>query len=157
MGSGKTTVGRKLSSAMDLDFIDLDKYIEKRTEQSIENIFDNKGEKYFREIEHDCLKEVIEKNNFVLSCGGGTPCFFDNMSRMNRNGVTIYLKMKVNALYSRIINSPDVRPLIKKMHGNDMRNYITKNLAEREKYYKMAHHSVDAMDLEISSVVKLIL
>ena len=112
MGSGKSTVGRKLSSATGLNFIDLDKYIQTREGRTVNEIFDKKGEDYFRQTEHRLLKEIIEKDNFILSCGGGTPCFFDNISMMNKNGITIYLKMTVDAIYSRLLNSPDNRPLL---------------------------------------------
>jgi len=100
--------------------------------------------------------EIIEKDNFILSCGGGTPCFFSNMSLMKKNGITIYLQMPVGALHSRLLNSPDNRPLLKEIPGNKLRNYITITLKERDKYYKMAHHTVEATDLKISSVVKLL-
>ena len=95
MGSGKSVVGRKLSSATGLNFVDLDNYILKKEDRTINEIFDEEGEDYFRQTEHRLLKEIIEKDDFILSCGGGTPCFFDNMTMMNRNGITIYLKMIV--------------------------------------------------------------
>jgi len=156
MGSGKSTVGRKLSSATGLNFIDLDNYIRKKEDKTINEIFDEKGEDYFRQTEHRLLNEIIEKDNFILSCGGGTPCFFDNISMMNKNGITIYLKMTVDAIYSRLSHSPDNRPLLKEIPGNKLRNYIENTLKEREEYYKMAHHTVDAINLKISSVVKLL-
>ncbi len=156
MGSGKSTVGRKLSSATGLDFIDLDNYIQIREGRTINEIFNKEGEDYFRQIEHRLLKEIIEKDDFILSCGGGTPCFLDNMSLMKKNGITIYLRMSVGALHSRLLNSPDIRPLVKKLTGNKLRNYIAITLKERNKYYNMAHHTVEAINLEIPSVVKLI-
>ena len=156
MGSGKSTVGRKLSSATGLNFIDLDKYIQTREGRTVNDIFIEEGEDYFRETEHRLLKEIIEKDNFILSCGGGTPCFFNNMSLMKKNGITIYLQMPVGALHSRLLNSPDNRPLLKEIPGNKLRNYIETTLKERGKYYNMAHHTVEAINLKISSVVKLI-
>jgi len=156
MGSGKSTVGRKLSSATGLNFIDLDKYIQTREGRTVNEIFDKEGENYFRQTEHLLLKEIIEKDNFILSCGGGTPCFFDNMSLMKKNGITIYLQMPVEALHSRLLNSPDNRPLLKEIPGNKLRDYIVITLKERGKYYNMAHHTVEAINLKISSVVKLL-
>lgn len=156
MGSGKSTVGRKLSSETGLPFIDLDKYIQTKEDRTIDDIFNEKGEDYFRETEHRLLKEIIKKDNIILSCGGGTPCFFNNMSLMNENGITIYLRMPVGALHSRLLNSQNDRPLVKKMYGDELRNYISVTLEEREKYYRMAHHTVEAINLEISSVVKLL-
>ena len=156
MGSGKSTLGRKLSSAAGLTFIDLDKYIQTREGRTVNEIFNDEGEDYFRQTEHRVLKEIIEKDNFVLSCGGGTPCFLDNMTMMNKNGITIYLQMPVGALHSRLLNSPDNRPLLKTIPGDKLRNYIAITLKERDKYYKMAHHTVEAINLKISSVVKLL-
>ena len=156
MGSGKSTVGRKLSSATGLNFIDLDKYIQTREGRTVNDIFIEEGEDYFRETEHRLLKEIVEKDNFILSCGGGTPCFFNNMSLMKKNGITIYLIMTVDALYSRLIHSPDNRPLLKTISGNELRDYIVITLKERGKYYNMAHHTVEAINLKISSVVKLL-
>lgn len=156
MGSGKSTVGSKLSSETGLPFIDLDKYIQTKEGRTIDDIFNEKGEDYFRETERRLLKEIIKKDNIILSCGGGTPCFFNNMSLMNENGITIYLRMPVAALHSRLLNSKYDRPLVKKMNGDELRNYISVTLEEREKYYRMAHHTVEAITLEISSVVKLL-
>ncbi|MCD6565410.1 MAG: shikimate kinase [Bacteroidales bacterium] len=156
MGSGKSTVGRKLSSATGLNFIDLDNYIRKKEDKTINEIFDEEGEDYFRQTESRLLKEIIENDSFILSCGGGTPCFFDNMSLMNKNGITIYLKMTVDAIYSRLLNSPDNRPLLKKIPVNKLRSYIENTLKEREKYYKMAKHTVEAINLKTSFVVKLL-
>ena len=156
MGSGKSTVGRKLSSATGLNFIDLDKYIQTKEGRTVNDIFNNEGEDYFRQTEHRLLKEIIEKDNFILSCGGGTPCFFSNMSLMKKNGITIYLQMPVGALHSRLLNSPDNRPLLKTIPGNELRDYIVITLKERGKYYNMAHHTVEAINLKISSVVKLL-
>jgi len=102
------------------------------------------------------LKEIIDKDDFILSCGGGTPCFHDNIKMMNRNGITIYLKMPVAAIYLRLLNSPDNRPLLKKIPEDKLRSYIENMLKERDKYYNMAHHTVEAMNLKISSVVKLL-
>ena len=156
MGSGKSTVGRKLSSATGLNFIDLDNFIQTREGRTVNDIFIEEGEDYFRETEHRLLKEIIEKDNFILSCGGGTPCFFNNMSLMKKNGITIYLKMTVDAIYSRLLKSPDNRPLLKTIPGNELRDYIVITLKERGKYYNMAHHTVEAINLKITSVVKLI-
>jgi len=156
MGSGKSIVGRKLSSATGLNFIDLDNYIRKKEDKTINEIFDEEGEDYFRQIELRLLREIIEKDNFVLSCGGGTPCFLDNMTMMNKNGITIYLQMPVGALHSRLLKSPDNRPLLKEISGDKLRNYIAITLKERERYYEMAHHTVEAINLKISYVVKLL-
>src|SRR5688500_7926474 len=93
MGSGKSTVGKKLAQKMTLDFIDLDAYIEKQRQKTISYFFENFGEEKFREIERDALAELLEKDNVVISTGGGTPCFFDNMEKIKKNGISVYIEM----------------------------------------------------------------
>ena len=92
MGAGKTTIGKALSKATGMPFYDLDWYIENRMRKTIPQIFEERGEEGFRKIEHEMLHEVAEFENVIFSCGGGTPCFFDNMDYMNRQGKTVYLK-----------------------------------------------------------------
>lgn len=94
MGAGKTTVGKALAKELGVMFYDLDWYIESRMRKTVKQIFDEVGEEGFRQIEHNMLHEVAEFENVVVSCGGGTPCFFDNMEYMNQSGNTIYLKQR---------------------------------------------------------------
>jgi shikimate kinase len=82
MGCGKSTIGKKLAKTLSCKFIDLDKYIERKTGESIQQIFKEKGEKYFRVLETESLMEICESDNLVIATGGGTPCFFDNMQRI---------------------------------------------------------------------------
>ena len=112
MGSGKSSTGKLLASQLDYNFIDLDKFIEKEYKMTIPEIFSSKGEKEFRAMEHNCLKKVVEKENTVVACGGGTPCYYGNMELMNNNGTTVYLKMSVDTLVNRLLHAKDKRPLI---------------------------------------------
>src|SRR5690554_5346297 len=98
MGSGKTTLGKKLATSLSLSFVDLDLYIESKYFKTIAQLFEEKGEDEFRVIEKNSLREVCEFENVVISTGGGTPCFFDNMQLMNEKGNTIYLKQSVDDL-----------------------------------------------------------
>lgn len=98
MGSGKSTAGKKLAAELGYAFIDLDHFLEKEYQQTIPEIFAARGEAEFRNMEHNTLKKVLEKSDVVISAGGGTPCYFNNMELMNNNGITIYLKMSVDAL-----------------------------------------------------------
>ena len=101
MGAGKTTVGKALAKALGLDFYDLDWYIESRMRKTVPQLFAERGESGFRDIEHRLLHEVAEFENVVLSCGGGTPCFFDNMEYLNQQGETVYLDATPEVLGER--------------------------------------------------------
>lgn len=102
MGAGKTTVGRALAAELGIEFYDLDWYIESRMRKTVKQLFDEVGEEGFRKIEHNMLHEVAEFENVVISCGGGTPCFFDNMAYMNQQGDTVYLKASPEILYKHL-------------------------------------------------------
>lgn len=138
MGSGKTTVGKKLSKHLSLNFIDLDAYIENKYHKSIAALFEEKDEEGFREIERSALKEVALIENVIISTGGGAPCFFDNMELMNSAGITVYLQASPEELASRLLASKTVRPLIKGKSREELIPFITEHLAKRDRYYKRA-------------------
>lgn len=135
MGVGKTTIGKLLSVELGVEFIDLDKYIEKRYRKSIKNIFDEKGEDGFRLIEREMLHEAGTFQNVLISTGGGAPCFFDNMDFMNQQGITVYIKASVEQLVSRLLASKNERPLIKSKSPDELKEFITQHLAQRQCYY----------------------
>ena len=143
MGVGKTTVGKVLSRKLGLDFYDLDQYIENRFHQKIPEIFATKGETGFRELEQRMLHEVCEFEDVLLSCGGGTPCFFDNMDYMNRQGLTIYLKSTPDILAAHLSMSKNPRPLIKGKSPEELHTYIKESLEKREPFYSQAHYTYD--------------
>lgn len=152
MGSGKSTVGEKLAAKLKYDFIDLDKLIESDYKQSIPEIFATKGEKEFRAMEHNTLKRVIEKNNVVVACGGGTPCYYDNMELMSNNGVTVYIKMSVDALADRLTNAKEKRPLIENKTPAELRSFIKRQLEKREDIYHKAQYTVKGKDLNVDEL-----
>lgn len=153
MGSGKTKKGKKLASKLNLKFIDLDEAIEDEQGMSIREIFDKYGEQFFRETEHSLLKRFIDLDGFVLSTGGGTPCFFNNMEMMNHAGITIYLKADSNFLLSRLeVNNSD-RPLINGMNRTELDEFISKSLEHREKFYKMSSLTFEAVSVKVSEIV----
>jgi len=152
MGSGKSTVGEKLAAKLKYDFIDLDKLIESDYKQSIPEIFATKGEKEFRAMEHNTLKRVIEKNNVVVACGGGTPCYYDNMELMSNNGVTVYIKMSVDALVDRLTNAKEKRPLIENKTAPELRSFIKRQLEKREDIYHKAQYTVKGKDLNVDEL-----
>ena len=139
MGAGKTTVGRALAAELGIEFYDLDWYIESRMRKTVKQLFDEVGEEGFRKIEHNMLHEVAEFENVVISCGGGTPCFFDNMAYMNQQGDTVYLKANPEILYKHLKMGKSVRPLLLNKTPEEVQVFITEQLANREPYYSRAH------------------
>lgn len=142
MGAGKTTIGKVLAREMGLDFYDLDNYIEDRFHQKIPDIFAEKGEEGFRLIEQKMLHEVGEFENVIVSCGGGTPCFFDNMAYMNRQGETIFLDAPPAVLKEHLKMGKTVRPLIVGKTDEELMAYIEASLRQRLPYYQQALHTL---------------
>ncbi len=138
MGSGKTTVGKRLARSLSLSFIDLDAFIENKYRKSVSDIFAEKGEEHFRKIENRALLEVANIEDVVISTGGGTPCFFDNMDVMNKAGTTVYIQADPEELAARLLASKTVRPLIAGKPREEIIPFITEHLAQRECYYKRA-------------------
>ena len=132
MGSGKTTVGKALSKDLGIPFYDLDWYIESRMRKTVAQIFAERGEEGFRKIEHNMLHEVAEFENVIISCGGGTPCFFDNMDYMNGQGETVYLQASPDVLYNHLKMGKTERPLLKNKTPEEMQVFIAEQLEKRE-------------------------
>ena len=143
MGSGKTTVGRALSKETGMMFYDLDWYIESRMRKTVAQIFAEKGEEGFRKIEHNMLHEVAEFENVIISCGGGTPCFFDNIDYINQQGEVVYLKATPEVLYRHLLMGKVERPLIKNKTPEELIAYITEQVAKREEFYNKARYTLD--------------
>ena len=154
MGSGKTTLGRALADKLGLTFIDLDNYIEQRFRKSISQIFAEMGEDGFRDIERRMLHEVAEFEDVIISTGGGTPCFFDNIEFMNAQGTTVYLDVPVERLFIRLSIARNKRPLIKEKNDEELLAFITEQLAKRAPHYSKAQYSFKADRLEDSIQVK---
>lgn len=155
MGSGKTTVGKALSKEMGLPFYDLDWYIESRMRKSVKQIFDEVGEEGFRRIERSMLHEVAEFENVIISCGGGTPCFFDNMDYINRQGETVYLKCTPKVLHSHLKMGKTVRPLLLNKTSDEVDAYIKEQLEWREPFYNKAKHILDVSLMDNLGQVKM--
>ena len=148
MGAGKTTVGKALGKALGVTFYDLDWYIETRMRKTVKQIFDEQGEEGFRKMEHNMLHEVAEFENVVISCGGGTPCFYDNMDYMNQQADTVYLKASPEVLYKHLKMAKGVRPLLLNKTPEEVQVYIREELNRREQFYGKAKHilDIDVMD-----------
>ncbi|MCD8262428.1 MAG: shikimate kinase [Bacteroides sp.] len=148
MGSGKTTLGKAFARDMGLSFIDLDWYIEERYHKTVQEIFAEKGEEGFREIERQMLREVGEIENIVISAGGGTPCFFDNMEYMNSSGITVYLNTSTDILFNRLKPATQSRPILKGKKDEELREFIATALEKRLPFYGKAHLHFIADELE---------
>ncbi len=143
MGAGKTTVGKVLAAELGIPFYDLDWYIESRMMKKVPQIFAERGEDGFRKVERTMLHEVAEFEDLILSCGGGTPCFFDNMDYLNQQGETIYLKATPEVLFNHLKMGKVERPLLKDKTPEEMQEFIRQQLALREEYYLRARHVLD--------------
>lgn len=138
MGSGKSTLGKKLATHFQADFIDLDTEIEKKCGKSVNEIFDTEGENFFREKEKEALRNLPDKEILFVATGGGTPCFHDNMKWMKEHGVVIYLNLPTAILIGRLKNDKKNRPLIKTLDDKALSNYINEKLEERNPFYEQA-------------------
>ena len=156
MGSGKTSVGKKLARKLNFDFVDLDNLIENYVNCSVSEYFDKYGENKFREVEQSILKESFRYTKAVISTGGGTPCFYDNISLINNNGLSIYLEAAPKLLSQRLFNARQTRPLIKNKSKEELDIYIEKLLNERESFYKQAKLIIETKSISINSLVSLI-
>ena len=154
MAAGKTTLGKALARDLGLHFIDLDHYIEKRYCKTIAQLFAEKGEEGFRDIERRMLHEVGEFEDVIISTGGGTPCFFDNIEYMNAQGTTVYLDVPVERLFIRLCIARSKRPLIKDKNDDELMAFIVEQLEKRAPHYSRAQHSFRADKLEDTVQVK---
>lgn len=143
MGAGKTTIGRQLAIALGLQFYDLDWYIELRYHKKVSEIFAEQGEERFRDMERRMLHEVAEFEDVVISCGGGTPCHYDNMQYMNQQAETVYLKVEPEVLCMHLSMGRTIRPLILGKTEDELLQYIRQSLVEREPFYTQAKHTLD--------------
>lgn len=141
---------------MGWDFLDLDDVFEAKHQTTISHYFATWGEEAFRLAERDILKEVIHKEKVIIATGGGTPCFFNNMEVMKQHGLTVYLKLSVDALIKRLNTDKQVRPLVAGKSGDELYTYISKKLLEREPFYNSSRVIADAELLGVDAYVNII-
>lgn len=153
---GKTTVGRPLAQRLGGMFYDLDWYIAKRYRRSVPQIFAEDGEAKFRDLERRMLHECAEFEDTVLALGGGTPCFFDNMAYINSVGRTFYLKASVDTIVEHLRLSKGERPLLTGKSPEELRQYVATQLAERERHYAQAQHTIDVNVLDSFEKIDLV-
>lgn len=156
MGSGKTTVGKLLANDLGLSFLDLDTYIENSLKTTIPDIFSGMGEIFFRRKEHEYLKEILKnQNNFVLSTGGGTPCYSNNMDTILGDTENVfYLKVAIPGLVQRLIKEREDRPLVKNIPEEDLPEFIGKHMFERSHFYSKASHTIICDNKEPDTIVQ---
>ncbi|MEM9671612.1 MAG: shikimate kinase [Bacteroidota bacterium] len=147
-GSGKSTLGRQLAAKLSIQFVDLDEVIEAEEKQPIREIFAQKGEDYFRDLERKSLRKVISlESDFVLATGGGVPCFFDNMSQMNQAGTTVFVDTSVSVIVDRMKQEGvAVRPLLHELDSENFTEAFYQKFAHRIPHYQQAHISVTPSD-----------
>ncbi len=157
MGSGKTYISKLLSEKREILRVDLDQYIERKEGLTVSEIFSIKGVVVFRQLERKYLLELLEKpENMILSVGGGTPCFGDNMEVMNKLSCTVYLKTPLDTLYNRLKYEKEKRPLIARVDDGNLKEFIAKHLFERQPFYERSSYTIDTSK-DISVVVENIL
>lgn len=154
MGSGKTTAGKKLAKAVNVPFLDLDHHFEERYHTTIKQYFEEFGEAEFRKMEVEVLHSLDTTKDMIVSTGGGTPCFYNNMEWMNNSGCTIYLQMPPKAIFNRVKNAKQKRPLLEGKSNPE--EFITSHLKEREAFYLRADCIVNGLSLDFENLVKII-
>ncbi len=156
MGSGKSFWAERLKKKLKVPAYDLDNLIELMDERSIAEIFEQSGEEYFRKEEAKMLRLFKEKKQFILSCGGGTPCFSDNMNWMNKNGITIWLDEPLEILAERLNSEKNNRPLIKNIKSSELVGFLSQKLNERLAYYQQSQHRLTNLQITESNLLKII-
>ena len=156
MGSGKSTVGRRLAGRLAYSFIDMDARLEGEHGMTINEIFEKLGEKAFRELESNLLKEMVTLQDAVISTGGGLPCTGNNMDLINRKGVSIYLRMEPAALLNRLSRGKSRRPLIRHLSRQELETFIQEKLREREPVYLRAHHIINGLNFKMDELLEIL-
>lgn len=156
MGSGKSTLGKRLRSELGWDFLDLDDYFEERYQMTIKQYFAQFGEDAFRLAEKELLLDVSQKERLIIATGGGAPCYFNNMQVMNDTGLTIYIKLSVETLAGRLSSARQVRPLVAGKSGTELHQYIEEKLQERDGFYNQAKVIADGEVLGVDGFVRII-
>ena len=155
MACGKSTLGAEIAKELKFEFEDLDELLEVKFGRSIAEMFQNWGEKKFRELEKEALRNLTARNH-VLACGGGTPCFFDNIDFMLRQGTVIYLKQDPKVLAKRIRESDTIRPLFARVSDKDLEAEVKRLLKEREPFYSKAHVTVEGESISAKEVINML-
>jgi shikimate kinase len=168
MGAGKSYLGKQLAKETGSEYIDLDEELVKHSGITINQIFEQYGEDHFRKLETEMLHKISndlnhrdnetnsKENYYFLGCGGGTPCFNNNMEWMNKNGITVWLNPSIIVLFSRLRNEQDDRPLIKGLGEYELITFIENKLAERRKFYDLSIVKLNDATYALSTILTII-
>ncbi len=154
MGAGKSTLAACIARKLGFRFIDTDKYIENKYQQTVSQYIDVHGIEAFRLAEHEVLLDIVKLNYCVVATGGGLPCYHNNMDIINAHGFSVYIRFDPAFLFQRLKNSKNIRPLVKGMNDTELLDFITHTLSEREKNYLRAHHIIDSVNIKTHMVLK---
>ena len=154
MGSGKTHWGRLLSQKLSIPFFDLDEQVEEHAGKSISEIFNTEGEEHFRMQEKDVLHSITESHeSFVMACGGGSPCYFNNIDYMHKLGSTVWINTPLEILFQRLVQEKEKRPLIKELSDEQLKSFISKKFADRKIYYEQADIKMDDEPVQLEILI----
>ena len=156
MGSGKTFWAEKLKKKLKIPAYDLDALVEMMQEKTIAEIFEEDGEEHFRKAEAKMLRLFAEKKQFILSCGGGTACYDDNMNWMNKQGITIWINEPTEILSERLLREKNHRPLIKNLDDIALKDFLTKKLEERTLFYSQAAYMLNEQTLSEGAFIQIL-
>ena len=154
MGAGKTTLGKAFARKLNLPFVDLDWYMEERFHKTVGELFVERGEAGFRELEKNMLHEVGAFEDVVISTDCGAPCFFDNMDFMNRNGKTVFLNVHPDVLFRRLRVAKQQRPILQGKQDDELKEFIIRALEKRTPFYSQAQYVFNADELEDRSQIE---
>ena len=157
MGCGKTHWGRQLSQKLNLPFFDLDEQIAASEGKSITEIFEQEGEEYFRLKEKEVLYIISESHDsFIMACGGGTPCYYNNIDYMKSSGTPVWINCSVDCLFGRLVKEKETRPLIRNLSDEQLKAYIFKKFSDRKIYYQQASIVINEEDMSLDGLVTTI-
>ncbi|MCL3781794.1 shikimate kinase [Prolixibacteraceae bacterium JC049] len=156
MGSGKSTLGRRLAALTGCSFIDMDKFIEEKYFKTVAQIFAEEGEASFREKERLAIEELAGFQDVVIGTGGGAPCFGDNMNQMNQSGITVWLDVPVKALVARLSRAKAERPLIKEKNTEELTLFVEEKLNERNVFYSQAKVRVTGGNIQAEDITTIL-
>lgn len=157
MGSGKTYWGRQLAQKLSIPFFDMDEQIVNSEGRSINDIFKEYGEEYFRLKEKGILHLITESHaSFVMACGGGSPCYFNNIDYMNQSGTTVWVNTPLPVLFNRLVQEKDKRPLLKNLSDTELNSFIIKKFSDRKIYYEQADVMIDDEEISLDHFIEKI-